>query len=155
MCVHHLQAGRPLRMEQGHILHPQHPERPAMDRALWRDVHQERQQQRRQRLPLSGHFRQGQLGVSRWPHTPFSFLFICGERTSTLFVKEQLLCHSDRLPLSRPIGWQVHQGQEPMEKQLSAVYRKQTGSFVLLNTGVCRFTITSQEVFTTTPNQAG
>lgn len=50
------QVRRSLRVEQGHHVRAQHPERPAVDRALRRDHHPEHQEQR---LPLQTHLRQG------------------------------------------------------------------------------------------------
>lgn len=53
LCV---QVRRSLRVEQGHHVRAQHPERTAMDRALRRDHHPEHQEQR---LPLQTHLCQG------------------------------------------------------------------------------------------------
>lgn len=50
------QVRRSLRVEQGHHVCAQHPQRAAVDRALRRDHHQEHQEQR---LPLQAHLRQG------------------------------------------------------------------------------------------------
>lgn len=52
----HFQVRRSLRVEQGHHVRAQHPQRTAVDRALWRDHHPEHQEQR---LPLQTHLHQG------------------------------------------------------------------------------------------------
>lgn len=56
-------------MEQSYILHPQHPEWPALDRALWRGPHP---QHKRQHLPLQDHLLQGRRGPSSstYPYPP-------------------------------------------------------------------------------------